>query len=98
MSYLCSDQDLISLSSAILACIPSKSLTNNQKPIVLAIRKLKRFMTSDTQKIITVKLNYALLIFFSKINQGVFLQLVELQYNQGTKYKQRFVKFFLKKK
>lgn len=54
MSYLCTDQDLLSLSNAILACIPTTTLTKDQKPIVLTIRNLKRFLSSDSQKIITV--------------------------------------------
>jgi hypothetical protein len=55
MSHLCSDQGLISLSSAILSCIPTKILNKDQKPLVLDIRKLRRFLTSDAQKIITVR-------------------------------------------
>lgn len=57
MSYICTDQDLLSLSNAILDCIPTPTLTNDQKSIVLTIRNLKRFLSSDSQKIITWNYN-----------------------------------------
>ncbi|KAL9552299.1 hypothetical protein MBANPS3_003837 [Mucor bainieri] len=53
MLELCSNTELESLSNAAISCKPSKTLTNDQKSLVLAIRKLKRFMTNDSDRIIT---------------------------------------------
>ncbi|EPB86854.1 hypothetical protein HMPREF1544_06379 [Mucor circinelloides 1006PhL] len=53
MLQLCSNTELESLSSAAVSCKPSKTLTNDQKSLVLAIRKLKRFMANDSDRITT---------------------------------------------
>ncbi|CAO3653584.1 unnamed protein product [Mucor fragilis] len=53
MLQLCSNAELETLSNAAISCKPSDTLTNDQKSLVLAIRKLKRFMANDSDRITT---------------------------------------------
>lgn len=54
--------DLESLSVSILKCQPtqSKILNQDQKPLVLSIKKLKRFMVQEKTSLVTV----SILLFF----------------------------------
>lgn len=49
-----SNQDLANLTNVILSCPLSATLTEDQKPLILAIDKLKPYMTNDGSKITTV--------------------------------------------
>ncbi|KAI8636683.1 hypothetical protein BD408DRAFT_376494 [Parasitella parasitica] len=53
MLQLCSDTELESLAKAAISCKPSKILNNDQKSLVLTVRKLKRYMTNDSDRITT---------------------------------------------